>query len=106
MGALAVTLGFATLPCSILLSIWLVWYALFRRSRVAMCGILTYVTHIAMDKSFERGAKPREWVKGHALCRWFADYFPVELRKMNAGTEFSSDNVYLFGYHPHGIISV
>merc|ERR1719482_1396756 len=35
-----------------------------------------------------------------------ADYFPVELRKMNPEAEFSPENVYLFGYHPHGVISV
>jgi len=103
----AVTLAFATLPCSLIFTMVLVWFALFRDSTYVTGALLVlYFTHIWFDQSGEKGATPKAWLKSLTLWRWMADYFPVELRKMNPEAEFSRQNVYLFGYHPHGVISV
>ena len=37
------------------------------------------------------------------MCR---NYFPVLLVKQNPDTIFDPKETYMFGYHPHGIISV
>ena len=37
-----------------------------------------------------------------ALWTWFADYFPARLHKT---ADLPADRKYIFGYHPHGIIS-
>lgn len=103
----AVSLIFTSLPGSMLLTLYLFWYALFRETtRILLALLVIYALHIFFDKTMERGANPKAWAKGHAIWEWFVDYFPVELRLMNPDTKFSPENVYLFGYHPHGVISV
>lgn len=105
--AFAAALPFATLPLAYLLTLVLVWVALFRdQTRLVLVALVIYFGHIATDASSERGGRPKAWLKSHWLWRHMADYFPVELRKMNPETEFPADATYLFGYHPHGIISV
>jgi len=105
--AFAASLPFASLPLAYLLTFALLWIALFRDSSyLVMAALLAYFGHIYLDKSPERGGKLHHWMRESMLWRHMADYFPVELRKMNPDTEFSTDGVYMFGYHPHGIISV
>jgi 2-acylglycerol O-acyltransferase 2 len=36
-------------------------------------------------------------------CRWMAGYFPIRLHKT---VDLPADKSYIFGYHPHGIISL
>eukprot|EP00929_Paragymnodinium_shiwhaense_P021455 TRINITY_DN13993_c0_g1_i1.p1 TRINITY_DN13993_c0_g1~~TRINITY_DN13993_c0_g1_i1.p1 ORF type:complete len:468 (+),score=103.62 TRINITY_DN13993_c0_g1_i1:85-1404(+) len=103
----AVSLLMSLLPLSITLFGILAWYAVFYDStRILFTLLFVYCVHIWTDKSCERGSKATEFLKRHVLWSWFADYFPVELRKMDPDTEFDPKNVYLFGYHPHGVISV
>mmetsp|Transcript_110463 Transcript_110463/g.219604 ORF Transcript_110463/g.219604 Transcript_110463/m.219604 type:complete len:277 (+) Transcript_110463:76-906(+) len=105
--AFAASLPFASLPLAYLLTFALLWIALFRDSSyLVMAALLAYFGHIYLDKSPERGGKLHHWMRESMLWRHMADYFPVELRKMNPDTEFPAGNVYMFGYHPHGIISV
>lgn len=105
--ALCAALPFATLPLSYVSTIVLSWFAVYRdRTRLVGAGLLAYFGHIFMDASPEKGGNAKEWLRAHWVWRNMADYFPVELRKMNPDTEFPPDAVYLFGYHPHGIISV
>jgi len=105
--AAAAALPFATLPLAYLLTLALIWIALFHdRWRLVTTFLVVYFGHIALDSSSEKGSKPRAWLKSHWIWRHMADYFPVELRKMNPDTPFPPDATYLFGYHPHGIISV
>jgi len=105
--AFAAALPFATLPLAYLLTLALIWIAIFRDpTRLVAAFLVLYFGHIALDSSSERGSQPRAWLKGHWMWRHMADYFPVELRKMNPETPFPAEATYLFGYHPHGIISV
>jgi len=103
----AATLPFATLPLAYLLTLTLMWIAVFHdRTRLVMVALVVYFGHIMMDNSSEKGSKPKDWMKSHWLWKHMADYFPCELRKMDPETPFPADATYLFGYHPHGIISV
>ena len=40
------------------------------------------------------------------LARWLGGYFPLDLRRADPASDFDAGDVYMFGYHPHGIISV
>ncbi|CAK7234312.1 diacylglycerol O-acyltransferase 1 [Sporothrix curviconia] len=43
-----------------------------------------------------------EWFRRLPIWTWFASYFPAELVKT---ADLPADRKYIFGYHPHGIIS-
>lgn len=104
---LAVTVLFSLLPMSLLTTVFLVWLAVFRDSTGLLAvALVVYFGHIFFDKSSEQGGKPSSWVKDHVFWRHATNYFPMELQKMNPDTLFPSDVVYLFGYHPHGVIGV
>ncbi len=45
------------------------------------------------------------WFKRLSIWRYLGSYFPVILVKSNPDLEYDPSQVYLFGYHPHGIIS-
>ncbi|KAI9193161.1 diacylglycerol acyltransferase [Polychytrium aggregatum] len=64
---------------------------------------LGYVVFILVDKSPFHGGRPSQWVRRLAFWRWLRDYFPVELV---ATTQLDPKKNYLFGYHPHGIVSI
>mmetsp|Transcript_6362 Transcript_6362/g.16145 ORF Transcript_6362/g.16145 Transcript_6362/m.16145 type:complete len:363 (+) Transcript_6362:475-1563(+) len=79
----------------ILLSIYFLWNPMFR------IPMLVYLGWIFIDKSPQSGSK------GHYLGRVFfwkyvRDYFPISLIKTS---EIKPDRSYVFGYHPHGVIS-
>jgi len=102
--AFAVSVIFALLPASLFLTVFLVILSFFDRTRLLMVGLLIYVGHIVLDDSAARGGKPVDWFKGHPYWKHVTNYFPIELRKMNPNTPFPSEAVYLFGYHPHGLL--
>ncbi|KAK6728256.1 hypothetical protein RB195_005723 [Necator americanus] len=54
-------------------------------------------------KSPQNGGYPSKWVQSWRMNKWFADYFPVSLHKT---AEFSTDQNYIIGCHPHGIIGM
>ncbi len=43
------------------------------------------------------------WFRKLAPFVWFCDYFPITIHKM---AELDPRKTYIFGYHPHGIISM
>lgn len=46
--------------------------------------------------------KRKEWVRKLPIWKYFADYFPARLHKTH---DLQPTRKYIFGYHPHGIIS-
>ncbi|KAI8388859.1 diacylglycerol acyltransferase [Radiomyces spectabilis] len=65
--------------------------------------ILAYIAFIYLDKAPENGGRRFQWMRHLSLWRYFADYFPVKLIKEQ---ELDPSKTYVFGYHPHGIISM
>ena len=55
-----------------------------------------------VDKSPITGAR-RPWLRASRWWDYYSEFFPVTLVKT---AELSPDQSYVFGYHPHGIISV
>jgi len=65
--------------------------------------MLAYLCHIFTDTSPHTGRRKSEWVRGLQWWKHFANYFPMSLK---AEEELDPGKKYVFGYHPHGIISV
>ncbi|CAO3631496.1 unnamed protein product [Cunninghamella echinulata] len=65
--------------------------------------IIAYVTFIYFDKAPERGGRQFEWSRRLPVFNYFADYFPIRLIKE---ADLDPTGNYVFGYHPHGIISM
>ena len=63
-----------------------------------------YLIWLAYDwKSPQRGSYPKNWFRDRAIWRYFRDYFPIRLVKT---AELDPGRNYIFGYHPHGILSM
>ncbi|KAI9312368.1 diacylglycerol acyltransferase [Dichotomocladium elegans] len=65
--------------------------------------LLLYITYITFDKAPETGGRRIEWVRHWGVWKYFANYFPATLIKES---ELDPKGNYIFGYHPHGIISM
>jgi len=77
---------------------------LIRSSGYVLYVFLLYVAWMFLGQKFHKnGGHPQGWFRGMIWWKWFADYFPISLHK--TVTLDPSAN-YIFGYHPHGIISV
>jgi hypothetical protein len=50
----------------------------------------------------ERGGRYHSWIRQLSVYRYFVDYFPMKLVKTH---DLDPEKTYLFGYHPHGIMS-
>uniref|UniRef100_A0A0M3IL26 diacylglycerol O-acyltransferase n=1 Tax=Ascaris lumbricoides TaxID=6252 RepID=A0A0M3IL26_ASCLU len=48
------------------------------------------------------GSRPKEWMRKCIIWKYFADYFPMTLTKVE---DLSTDHNYIIGSHPHGILS-
>jgi 2-acylglycerol O-acyltransferase 2 len=100
-------LTFLFLPLSMFITALLIYLALFHdTSHLLLLFLLLYFTHIFFDKSHERGALANIAFKTSSFWKALSDYFPVVLLKANPDTVFDPNERYMFGYHPHGIISV
>ncbi|EFA83646.1 diacylglycerol O-acyltransferase 2 [Heterostelium album PN500] len=55
------------------------------------------------DTAWERGGRRNNWIRNHRTWRYFRDYFPISLV---TSTKLDPAKNYIFGYHPHGIISM
>jgi 2-acylglycerol O-acyltransferase 2 len=99
---------FLFLPLSMFTTSLLIYLALFHDTSSHLLGLtlLIYFTHIYFDKSHERGALVNSAFKTSSFWKSLSDYFPVVLLKANPDTIFDPKERYMFGYHPHGIISV
>lgn len=104
---IACIVTFMLLPMSMAMTALWCYIAIFvDKSRIALALLLIYGTIIYFDTSFERGSRAVMWVKQHWFWRLLCNYFPILLVKQNVDTIYDPNEVYLFGYHPHGIISV
>mmetsp|Transcript_410 Transcript_410/g.773 ORF Transcript_410/g.773 Transcript_410/m.773 type:complete len:421 (-) Transcript_410:96-1358(-) len=98
---------FLLLPTSMLLTWVLLFLAIFLDKSRILGGILViYFIHVYTDKSHQEGSRALSWFKRHSFWKSLRNYFPVLLLKQNPDTVFDPKEVYMFGYHPHGIISV
>jgi 2-acylglycerol O-acyltransferase 2 len=66
--------------------------------------IIPYLIHLALSTAGTNGnlTYRSEWVRSLKLWKLFAGYFPMKLHKTH---DLPTDRKYIFGYHPHGIIS-
>ncbi|CAO3686122.1 unnamed protein product [Umbelopsis vinacea] len=66
--------------------------------------IIIYLTWILVwDKAPENGGRPIAWVRNLTVWKLFASYFPAKIIKEG---DLDPSKNYIFGYHPHGIISM
>jgi 2-acylglycerol O-acyltransferase 2 len=95
------------LPLSMLMTLGWICYAVFYdKTHIAGALLLVYMAHIHFDKTYEKGSLAASWVKRHPFWVLLSNYFPILVVKQNPDTVFDPKGVYMFGYHPHGIISV
>ncbi|KAK3354182.1 diacylglycerol acyltransferase-domain-containing protein [Neurospora tetraspora] len=66
--------------------------------------IIPYLLHMLLSKAATDGELRfrSERLRHSRIWRFFADYFPAKLHKTHG---LPADRKYIFGYHPHGIIS-
>lgn len=66
--------------------------------------VIIYLVSIlfATDAVDGKLRRRKEWVRRLPIWRYFADYYPAKLHKTH---ELLPTRKYIFGYHPHGIIS-
>lgn len=62
-----------------------------------------YLIYLWRDQSPEHGGRRSDWFRRLSCWNYFAGYFPVKLVKE---AELDAKKNYVFGYHPHGIISM
>ncbi|KAH8551968.1 diacylglycerol acyltransferase type 2A [Umbelopsis sp. PMI_123] len=66
--------------------------------------IIMYLTWILVwDKAPENGGRSIRWLRNAFWWKLFADYFPAHIVKEE---DLDPSKNYIFGYHPHGIISM
>eukprot|EP00126_Sphaerothecum_destruens_P011270 Sdes_comp20884_c1_seq1m17940 len=94
---LTVMLFWAAIPLSFVLCLCMLlspfWWGL----------IVPYLVFVALDKCPRFGGRRILSYKRLKLWNHFRDYFPVSLIK---SSELDPSKNYVFGYHPHGIISL
>uniref|UniRef100_A0A915D1L7 diacylglycerol O-acyltransferase n=1 Tax=Ditylenchus dipsaci TaxID=166011 RepID=A0A915D1L7_9BILA len=87
----------APLPC-MLLPFYLIFFT------PLWLPTMLYLLWIYIDrKTPERGGRPNQAFRNRAVWRYFAHYFPIKLVKT---AELPADRNYIFGSHPHGIMSI
>eukprot|EP01117_Protostelium_nocturnum_P000708 TRINITY_DN1085_c0_g2_i1.p1 TRINITY_DN1085_c0_g2~~TRINITY_DN1085_c0_g2_i1.p1 ORF type:complete len:289 (+),score=113.45 TRINITY_DN1085_c0_g2_i1:222-1088(+) len=64
--------------------------------------LILYIFWIYYDKAPQNGGRPIKWIRNLRFWRQIASYFPVTIVKE---ADLDPKQRYLFGYHPHGIIS-
>ncbi|KAJ9051071.1 diacylglycerol O-acyltransferase 1 [Entomophthora muscae] len=65
--------------------------------------LIAYLVYMCFDQTPETGGRKWEWMRRLTLWKWYADYFPARLI---AEAPLDPERNYIFGYHPHGIISM
>ena len=103
----AVALLFSAYPLSLAAAACVVARVWASRSRAGAAVVVAYATWVLyVDGAPRRCGRALRWLQLSRYARWLGGYFPIDLRKASPDADFGSDGVYLFGYHPHGIISV
>ncbi|KAK2009630.1 diacylglycerol acyltransferase [Colletotrichum eremochloae] len=66
--------------------------------------LVPYLIHLSLSSVHSNGnlSYRSEWLRSLPIWRFFADYYPAQLHKTH---ELPPTRKYIFGYHPHGIIS-
>ncbi|KAF7548251.1 hypothetical protein G7046_g8744 [Stylonectria norvegica] len=66
--------------------------------------LVPYLIHLTLSTAATNGKLNyrSEWMRNWRLWRLFAGYFPAKLHKTH---DLDPTRKYIFGYHPHGIIS-
>ncbi|KAG1522010.1 hypothetical protein G6F52_006228 [Rhizopus delemar] len=64
---------------------------------------IAYLAYLWIDQSHENGGRRSEWFRSLPFWHYFAGYFPVKIVKE---ADLDPSKNYIFGYHPHGIISL
>lgn len=66
--------------------------------------IIVYLVWASFDNAAEEGKDRRiRFFREAKLWRWYNDYFPIRLHKTH---DLDPSRTFIFGYHPHGIISM
>lgn len=65
--------------------------------------LIAYLIFIKYDHTPETGGRAVEWVRQLFVWKWYAEFFPA---KLIAESALDPQRNYIFGYHPHGIISL
>jgi 2-acylglycerol O-acyltransferase 2 len=65
--------------------------------------LLPYYVFCFIDKAPRRGGRPFACCRRLSFWKHFCEYFPQRLIKT---VDLDPSKTYLFGYHPHGIISM
>jgi 2-acylglycerol O-acyltransferase 2 len=65
--------------------------------------ILAYLVYIYLDPTPELGGRKLLWFRELSVWSYMRDYFPMRIVKTG---ELDPRRNYVFGYHPHGIISL
>jgi len=93
---LTVSMHWGILIFSIWVALFLLYLPLTRWPMVA------YLTYIAFTKNPRAGGRWTPWVRRLSWWKYFSDFFPTKLIKTH---DLDPNKQYLFGVHPHGIIS-
>ena len=88
----------------VLLTLLIIYlYATLTTSQFAI-ACFSFIIFYAWDKNISsKGGRRINSLRQSFIWKLYADYFPVKLIKT---FELDASKTYLFGYHPHGVISV
>ncbi|KXS19405.1 DAGAT-domain-containing protein [Gonapodya prolifera JEL478] len=66
--------------------------------------LIPYVCWVVfIDRAERKGGRRVEALRNMPIWTWFVDYFPIRLHKT---ADVPPTRPYIFGYHPHGVISL
>lgn len=88
---------------AVLLPISLAIVFLFASYPVLWPFFIVYFIFMNFDDAAENGGRRINFIRNLRLWSWVADYFPVRIVRE---VELDASRNYIFGYHPHGIISI
>mmetsp|Transcript_19680 Transcript_19680/g.35106 ORF Transcript_19680/g.35106 Transcript_19680/m.35106 type:complete len:444 (+) Transcript_19680:25-1356(+) len=79
------------------------WY--FRNNMSMIVPWIAYAIYIFFDRNPSRGGYRwcKNWFRSLYLHRFVAEYYPCKLIKT---ADLPKDQNFVFGYHPHGVISI
>jgi 2-acylglycerol O-acyltransferase 2 len=53
-----------------------------------------------------RGGRPLRWLQRLPIWQLFLDFFPMSLHRTDEAVQFDPHTPYLFGFHPHGVLTL
>ncbi|KAH9967142.1 DAGAT-domain-containing protein [Russula dissimulans] len=93
----SVALWTSMIPISVFLTLFLLSYP-------PLWPFMTmYLIWIQVDPAPESGGRMSTWLRSIRFWKFFAEYYPARYKKE---CDLPADRPYLFGYHPHGIVSM